>query len=81
MGLPGFQRLPSARDMLFDPGGAVMPRDSNGITHAAFAYRHSLGLRDVSISWLNHIPPAAAVYASDTHVTMGTRKTRFQPAR
>jgi hypothetical protein len=64
MGLPGFQRRPFAHDMLTDSGGVVTPRD-NGVTHTVFAYRHSLGLRNVLISWLIHIPHATAVYTSD----------------
>lgn len=80
MGLPGFQRHPFARDMLIDPGGVVIPGD-NCVTHTAFAYRHSLGLRDVLISWLIHIPHATTVYASDATLPWSPARFRSQPAR
>lgn len=43
----------------------MVPRDS-GTTHVAFGAHDGLGLHNVVISWLNPIPHAITVYASDT---------------
>jgi hypothetical protein len=48
-------------------GGAMAPRDS-GTTHFAFCAHDGLGLHNVVISWLNPIPHAITVYASDPRV-------------
>jgi hypothetical protein len=42
----------------------MAPRDS-GTTHFAFGAHDGLGLHNVVISWLNPIPHAITVYASD----------------
>ena len=42
----------------------MAPRDS-GTTHVAFGAHDGLGLHNVVISWLNPIPHAITVYASD----------------
>jgi hypothetical protein len=63
-GPPRFRHVPFARDMASDPGGAIAPRDS-GTTHFAFGAHDGLGLHNVVISWLNPIPHAITVYASD----------------
>src|SRR6202453_3365405 len=63
-GPPRFRHNPFARDMASDPGGAMAPRDS-GTTHFAFGAHDGLGLHNVVISWLNPIPHAITVYASD----------------
>jgi hypothetical protein len=51
----------------------------NGIAHIAFDHRDSLRSREFIISWLNHTPPAPAVYASCSaspppHATLATRR-------
>src|SRR5215216_632971 len=63
VGSPSFRRAPFARDLLFDPSGAPVPRD-NGTAHVAFGSKDSLRPRDKGISGLNHTPHATAVYAS-----------------
>src|ERR1700759_1390041 len=63
-GPPRFRHDPFAREMALDPGGALAPRDS-GTTHFAFGADDGLGLHNVVISWLNPIPHAITVYASD----------------
>jgi hypothetical protein len=63
-GPPRFRHDPFARDMALDPGGAMAPRDS-GTTHVAFGTHDGLGLHNVVISWLNPIPHAITVYASN----------------
>src|SRR5271167_3779528 len=63
-GPPRFRHDPFARDVASDPGGAMAPRDS-GTTHVAFGAHDGLGLHNVVISWLNPIPHAITVYASD----------------
>src|ERR1700694_3286431 len=62
--LPGSGTIPFARDMALDPGGAIEPCVS-GTTHVAFGTHDGLGLHNVVISWLNPIPHAITVYASD----------------
>jgi hypothetical protein len=63
-GSPRFRHDPFARDMALDPGGAMAPRDC-GTTHVAFGAHDGLGPHNVVISWLNPIPHAITVYASD----------------
>src|SRR5262249_51398652 len=68
----------------FCPGWALPPRrddnaSHNGIAHVAFDHEDSLRSREFIISWLNHTPHAAAVYASCSalpppHATLASRR-------
>src|SRR5215207_3114870 len=80
VGSPSFRRAPFARDLLFDPSGAPVPRD-NGTAHVAFGTKDNLRPRDKGISGLNHTPHATAVYASRPTSLPVSRNTRFQAAR
>jgi len=79
-GLPGFQHDPCLRDVAFDPGRVVTPRD-NGAAHVAFDGRHSLGLCDL-IDYVaqSHTPQPCCVRFGRA-VTGRTRNTRYQAAR
>src|SRR6266516_3567420 len=79
-GPPRFRRDPSARDGLFDPGWAAVPR-MTGTAHVAFGSKDNLRPSDKGISGLNHTPHAAAVYASRPPLLSVSRNTRFQAAR
>jgi hypothetical protein len=64
-GSPSFRRDLSARDVLFDPGGAnrTSQHPTFGTARVAFGSKDNLRPHDKGISWLNHTPHAAAVYA------------------
>lgn len=65
--------------MLIDPGGAATP-GHNGVTHAAFAYQHSLGLRD-NFNYVAHShTPCNRCLRFRRLVTKVARKTHSQPA-
>jgi hypothetical protein len=78
-GPPRFRHDPFARDMASDPGGAMAPRD-RGTTHFALGAHDGLGLHNVVISWLNPIPHAITVYASDP-ASPRRPHTRYRAAR
>ena len=81
-GYPSFRRDLSARDVLFDPGRV------DRTSHHGYQRYGPCGVRqqrttsapsDKGISWLNHTPHAAAVYASwpplpPAHATLASRR-------
>jgi hypothetical protein len=78
VGPPKFRHDPFTRDVLFDPGG-MNKASHNGPAHVAFDHYDNLRSRDKPISWLNHTPHVAAVYAwwpalPSAHATLASRR-------